>query len=103
MSYTINKTPVDQYTILHFGSGVVAHRYGVGFLTTLVSGFIFDYAIEPIAKQQVPEIFPHPSQDAPLHQFIDAVTPAIGWLIYDWIKKREDERKLQQQTILKGF
>jgi hypothetical protein len=99
----VNKSPVDQYSILHFGSGVAARKYGVGFWPTLIGGFVFDYALEPIAKRQIPDIFPHPSQDAPLHQFIDAITPAIGWLIFDWFKRREDERKLQQQTILKGF
>ena len=92
--YKINKSPVDPYTFVHFGSGVAARRYGVSFWETLVTGFIFDYALEPVAKDVVPQIFPHPSQDAPVHKFVDAVTPAIGWFIYDWLKKKEDEKKL---------
>ncbi len=99
MSYfEINKSPVDAYTVVHFGAGVAAHRYGINFWTTLAGGFIWDYAIEPVAKETYPSAFPHPSPDAPCHQFIDAIAPAVGWLIYDWFKKRE-----VKQAALKGF
>lgn len=85
----INKSPVDPFTLVHMGSGALSRHWGFSFTQTLIGGFLWDYGIEPEAKKQFKDIFPYPSQDAPTHQFVDAVAPAIGWLVMDWYLKRK--------------
>ncbi len=80
----VNKSPFDQFTLVHAGAGVAARHYGFSFCQTLAAGFLWDYAIEPAAKAACQECCPHPSQDSPKHQLIDALTPAVAWLLADW-------------------
>lgn len=82
--FTVNKSLVDQFTLVHGAAGVVARRTGVSFGVTVAAGFLWDYVIEPELKRSHPGAFPFPSQDAPDHAFIDAITPAVAWLAYDW-------------------
>ncbi len=89
MKIVVNKSPVDQFTLVHLASGAVSRHYGFTFAQTLVGGFAWDYAIEPELKRQYPKAFPYPSQDAPTHALIDALAPAAAWLIYDWWLKRK--------------
>ncbi len=83
----VNKSDFDQFTLVHFGSGVLSNHLGFTFMQTLVGGFVWDYAIEPELKRQFKDVFPYPSQDAPAHKWIDALTPAVGWLVYEWWMK----------------
>lgn len=84
----INKSPVDVYTLVHAAAGVAAYRYGWSFWQTLAAGIAWDYLIEPEAKLRCKMCFTHPSQDAPTHAFIDAVTPAIAWKLTEWWMRR---------------
>lgn len=85
----VNKSPVDHFTLVHAGAGVIAHHAGLTFAQTLAAGFVWDYFLEPELKRNYPNAFPYPSQDAPTHALIDAVTPALAWLITDfWIKRQ---------------
>ncbi len=89
MSKTIvNVSPVDQFTLVHAASGVVARKAGLSLITTLALGFIWDYMVEPELKRSNPDWFPYPSQDGDNHAFIDALTPAFAWIAYDIALKR---------------
>lgn len=92
MNIVINKTPVDPFTLVHMGSGAVSRHFGFTFAQTLIGGFIWDYALEPELKRQFPSAFPYPSQDAPKHMFVDAIAPAVGWLLYDWWARRNGKQ-----------
>ncbi len=83
----INKSPVDRYTLVHAAAGVAARHYGFSFWQTLGAGFVWDYVIEPAAKDACRKCFPHPSQDSAQHAFIDALTPAAAWVLTDWYLK----------------
>ncbi len=84
----VNESPIDQFTLVHGGAGVLARCAGLSFFTTLALGFAWDYWIEPELKTSHPSWFPFPSPDSPSHAFIDAVTPAATWLMYDAYLKR---------------
>ncbi len=84
MKIVINKSPIDQFTLVHAGAGVAARCYGLTFWQTLAAGFVWDYAIEPEFKATHPQWFPYPSQDSAEHAFIDALTPAAAWILTDW-------------------
>ncbi len=88
MKIVTNKSPVDAYTLVHAAAGVAAHHYGLTFWQTLAAGFVWDYALEPAAKEACRPCFTHPSQDAPTHAFVDAVTPAIAWKLTEWWTRR---------------
>lgn len=85
----INKSPFDPYTLVHAAAGVAAYHYGLTFWQTLAIGIVWDYEIEPAAKKRLPCLFTHPSQDAKVHQFIDAVTPALTWKLAEWWTRRQ--------------
>ncbi len=84
----VNESPIDQFTLAHAASGILARRMGLSFVTTLVLGFVWDYAVEPELKDSNPQWFPYPSQDSKNHAFIDALTPAFAWLAYDAYLRR---------------
>jgi len=84
----VNESPLDQFTLVHAMGGLLARCMGISFQTTLALGFAWDYIVEPAMKNTHPNLFPYPSQDAPSHAFIDAVTPAAAWLAYDAYLKR---------------
>lgn len=90
MSIIINKSPVDQFTLVHAGAGYFAHEYGLTFGQTLLAGIFWDYLLEPALKTDHPEWFPYPSPDAPVHAAIDAVTPAVAWWLTDQLKQRRE-------------
>lgn len=81
--FVVNETPVDQFTLVHGAAGVAARKCGLSLGFTLALGFIWDYWIEPSLKNSNPEMFPFPSPDAPTHAFVDAITPAAAWILYD--------------------
>ncbi len=83
MPTVINKTPVDQFTLVHTAAGVLARRLDLSLLTTVAMGVVWDFLLEPELKAAHPEMFPFPSQDAPRHAVVDAFAPAVGWLMYD--------------------
>lgn len=83
----VNESPIDQFTLVHGTAGVLARCMGVSLGMTLALGFAWDYIIEPKLKTSHPKLFPFPSPDTESHAFIDAVTPAVGWLLYnDYLK-----------------
>lgn len=84
----INKSPVDPFTLVHLGSGMLSYKMGFTFAQTLAMGFVWDFALEPELKRRFPKQFPYPSQDADLHALIDAITPAVGWWLVDWYQNR---------------
>ncbi len=89
MPTIINKTPIDQFTLVHTAAGVFARRINLSLLTTVALGVVWDFLLEPELKAAHPNIFPFPSQDAPRHAFIDAFAPAAGWLAYDLYLKEK--------------
>lgn len=84
MTYVINKSTVDPFTFVHLGAGVLAHRAGVTLPQTLFLGIFWDFYAEPELKSAYPGAFPYPSQDAPVHAVIDALVPALGWMLDRW-------------------
>lgn len=90
MSIVVNKSPVDAFTLVHTGLGVLARHFGATLPQTLAAGVAWDYFVEPELKNKYPNFFPYPSQDAPAHKFVDAVVPALGWMAYDWWLKKKN-------------
>lgn len=84
MRIIINKSPVDQYSLVHAAAGVLARTHQFSFWQTLAAGFVWDYVVEPAAKTACQECFPHSSQDSRTHALVDALTPAAAWLLTDW-------------------
>ncbi len=84
----INKSPVDAFTLVHAGAGVLARHYNFSLMQTLAAGLAWDYVVEPELKKSYPCVFPYPSQDAKTHALIDALIPAAAWLVTDWWLKR---------------
>lgn len=87
MKIVINKSTVDQFTLVHLGAGVLARHFGMNLVTTIFLGVVWDFGLEPALKGDYPSLFPYPSQDAPKHAIVDAVAPAVGWIVTDWIKR----------------
>lgn len=88
MKIVVNESPFDQFTFVHGAAGVLARCTGISFGMTLALGFVWDYWLEPKLKTSHPNLFPFPSPDAPSHAFVDAVTPAVTWVLYDeYLKK----------------
>jgi len=88
----INKSPIDQYTLVHGAAGIAARHIGLSFQTTLALGFAWDFIVEPAAKKAWPHLFPHPTQDSPVHMAVDAVVPSLTWLLYDEYLKKNERR-----------
>lgn len=88
MRVVVNKSPVDQFTLIHVSAGALARRMGLSLPATVFLGFLWDFGVEPGIKAAFPKLMPYPSQDTPTHALIDAMVPSIGWLAADWFLKR---------------
>ena len=79
----INECLVDRFSLLHISFGAVCRKVGLTLPQTVMLGFVWDYMLEPTLKSDHPEWFPYPSQDTPVHAFIDATIPSVGWVAAD--------------------
>jgi len=77
---------VDQFTILHFLSGIIWY---IGFRSMPMLNNIFVVLIvaigweivEPMAKDWNPDIFPNPSKDSTKNKVFDVAAMVGGWAL----------------------
>ena len=78
---------LDQYSLLHFATGVIAYFWGFGFLLSLVAHALFEYAENTPAgikfiNENLAGIWPggKPRADSNLNIFGDNIFFAVGWI-----------------------
>ena len=77
---------MDQFTLLHFLSGIIWY---IGFRSIPIINNIFVVTIvaigweivEPYAKDWNPDIFPNPSKDSTKNKVFDVLAMVSGWLL----------------------
>jgi hypothetical protein len=79
----VNRTAVDQYTLLHIVSGIVLfftfRLFGKDWpLLTLALAIMWEY-FEPMAKDWNPDIFPNPSKDSMINKVFDVLAVMVGY------------------------
>lgn len=74
-----NQSPIDQYTLLHFGFGMALRSIGFGAIAAVGTSMLWEFVIEPYYKEKNPEIFPAPSQDSNANRFYDTAAVLAGW------------------------
>ena len=79
---------MDPYSLVHGLVGVAsAVVLGLGFLPTLVIAVSWEF-IEHLAKNLVPQFFPHPSQDTIANAVGDVLSTMVGWSIATAVRMR---------------
>jgi len=82
----INLSPVDRFTLVHFGAGVGASVLGLTLEQTLALAIGFE-VVEYLVKDAHPQIFPHPSQDSLPNAAVDVGAAVGGHALFDVWKK----------------
>ena len=79
---------IDQYSLLHFATGVIAYFWGFGFLFSLVAHMLFEYFENTPAgikfiNENLADIWPggKPRADSRLNIFGDNVFFGVGWIL----------------------
>ena len=78
-----NQPFADRFTLLHLASGFILARLNVSLPHAVALAVIFELA-EPSIKENLPQIFPDPSQDSWVNKVGDVLAVALGW----WLSKR---------------
>lgn len=76
--FLVNSDLVDSFTPMHILSGWVLGRIGVNPTVIFAIGVAWDYGIERKVKCSHPHLFPHPSQDEPMHVAADFALYGVG-------------------------
>ena len=79
----VNRTAVDQFTLLHILSGILIFYIFKAFgfdspIGALVLAILWE-AFEPMAKEWNPDIFPNPSKDSKINKTFDVLGVMIGY------------------------
>jgi hypothetical protein len=74
----INHGFLDPYTLVHGLVGVVAAALGFGLWSTLALAISWE-VVEHLAKNFLPAIFPHPTQDTLANSAGDVLATMLGW------------------------
>ena len=81
----VNRTAIDQFTLLHILSGFALFWIfrAFGFQSALLA---FALAVgweiwEPYAKDWNPDLFPHPSKDSKINKTFDVIGVMLGYYI----------------------
>jgi len=78
---SVNQVPIDQYTISHFGWGMILGATGFTAGQTFLISLSFEWLFEPWLKKNWPEVFPAPSQDRFINSTLDTVAVMAGWAV----------------------
>lgn len=73
-----NISPIDQYTAVHFGVGLLYGTARPPWWIPLLGALAFE-AIERGAKRWYPELFPVPTQDSWTNSVMDVAAVMAGW------------------------
>lgn len=77
-SETLNNDAFDRWSVGHAVLGFVLSKTGFNLTTTFAIAVIWE-VIEPVLKDNYPNIFPHPSQDTQANKLGDIVSVIIGY------------------------
>ena len=87
----VNRTAVDQFTILHIISGVALFFIFKAFgydMPLLALALAIGWEIyEPYAKEWNPDLFPNPSRDSTVNKTFDVLAVMIGYYGARWAIK----------------
>lgn len=73
----INQAPVDRFTAAHFATGYLLGSLGWSAWSVTLAAVAWEIVERPL-KEQVPQWFPHPSQDEPVNSLLDALAMMAG-------------------------
>ena len=77
---TVNKDPVDRFTLAHVLAGYAARRVGLTQPQTLMLAIAWEI-IEPKLKENNPQVFPNPSKDTTENKVVDVLATMLGWAL----------------------
>tara|TARA_R100000655_G_scaffold66105_4_gene104520 strand:+ start:2017 stop:2355 length:339 start_codon:yes stop_codon:yes gene_type:complete len=79
----VNRTAVDQYTLLHIVSGVaiffILKLFGKDWPILALILAIGWEIFEPMAKEWNPDVFPNPSKDSAINKTFDVIAVMVGY------------------------
>lgn len=83
---------LDQYSLLHFATGIVAYFFGISFTNWMIMHTIFELLENTetgmsLINRYVGTLWPggKPYADAFINSVGDTVATAIGWLVAYWL------------------
>lgn len=79
LGLSVNRSPVDPFTALHFGTGYLLGLKGVPAAITLGLGLYWDLDLERRLRCQFPDAFAFAEQDSKSHIFYDTLFYMLGW------------------------
>ncbi len=84
-------TLLDEYSLLHFATGIIARHWAVGFWLFVLIHSVFEYLENtPTGMRFITTYFTlwpggKSSPDTLLNQVGDTITAGLGWLAADWL------------------
>ena len=90
----------DQFSLLHFATGIIAYFWGLPAIYTLGFHIVFEWAENTkVGMNLINNYFPlwpggKPYADSLLNQFTDTVMTMIGWYISQYIDSISTETHL---------
>ena len=97
---------IDQYSLLHLASGIIAYFFGLPFKLWFVLHLLFELAENTnwgmfSINQHLAKVWPggKPYQDSILNSISDQIFASIGWLIAYYVDRLGDKYKLYDPHI----
>jgi len=90
----MGKNFLDQYSLLHIASGIVAYFFGISFKTWNIFHTVFEVVENTnngmrFINRYLP-FWPggKPYPDSVVNMFGDTISAAIGWMLANWLDKK---------------
>ncbi len=90
----MGKLFLDQYSLLHFSTGVLAYFWRFGFFVSIFAHILFEWIENTefgmaFINRNLAHIWPggKPWADSLLNRTGDTTTFALGWLIAEWLDR----------------
>ena len=77
--YDVDTSPVDAWTVVHFGAGLAAGLVGFPLLLTLAAAMFWEAAENWRRPALTSEAFPHWTPEVNTNVLIDVVAAVGGW------------------------
>ena len=84
----VNHRPIDQFTLLHLGTGLLSGHLGMNFSHALAFAILWEIGENAILKQVKPGMFPYPTNDTYTNAVVDIIAFMGGW----WLTGRSPAR-----------